>query len=166
MKPSKIHVSETPATQFLRAHGVVFDELPYEYLPHGGAQHSAAVLGLDPFTVVKTLVMQNQDAEPLLVLMHGNRTVSTKALARQLGCKSIQPCKPEIAERHTGYQVGGTSPFGTRKTMPVLIESSILALPRIAINGGRRGYLVGLEPGVCTRLLAAQPVQCALAESA
>lgn len=165
MTRSKAHTSETPATQFLRAQGVAFDEMPYEYLPHGGAQHSAQVLGLEPHTVVKTLVMQNQDAAPLLVLMHGNCTVSTKTLARQLGCKSIQPCKPEVAERHTGYLVGGTSPFGIRKTMPVFIESSILALPRIAINGGRRGFLIGIAPEVCTRLLGAVPVQCALHES-
>ena len=160
----KPHVSETPATQLLRARGVVFTEHPYEYLAHGGAQHSAAVLGFDPFTVVKTLVMQDQDAKPLLVLMHGNRTVSTKNLARQIGTKSVEPCKPEVANRHSGYLVGGTSPFGTRRDMPVYIESTILDLPRIAINGGRRGYLVGIDPQVCVTLLGAQPVQCALAE--
>ncbi len=160
----KQHVSETPATQLLRANGVAFTEHPYEYLEHGGAQHSAAVLGLDPFSVVKTLVMQDQDAKPLLVLMHGNRTVSTKNLARQIGAKSVEPCKPEVANRHSGYLVGGTSPFGTRRAMPVYIESTILGLPRIAINGGRRGYLVGIDPQVCVRLLGAQEVQCALAE--
>ena len=160
----KVHVSETPATQLLRAHGVPFTEHPYEYLEHGGAQHSAQVLGLDPFTVVKTLVMQDQDAKPLLVLMHGNRTVSTKNLARQIGAKSVEPCKPEVANRHSGYLVGGTSPFGTRRTMPVYIEETILALPRIAINGGRRGFLVQLDPQVCVQLLGAKPVQCALAE--
>ncbi len=160
----KQHVSETPATQLLRAHGVDFTEHPYEYLEHGGALHSAEVLGLDPFAVVKTLVMQDQDARPLLVLMHGNRTVSTKNLARQIGAKSVEPCKPEVANRHSGYLVGGTSPFGTRREMPVYIEGTILALPRICINGGRRGYLVGLDPQVCVRLLGARPVQCALAE--
>ncbi|MDP9900067.1 aminoacyl-tRNA deacylase [Variovorax ginsengisoli] len=160
----KQHVSLTPATQLLRANGIAFTEHPYEYLEHGGAQHSAAVLGLDPFTVVKTLVMQDQDAKPLLVLMHGNRTVSTKNLARQIGAKSVEPCKPEVANRHSGYLVGGTSPFGTRRAMPVYIESTILALPRIVINGGRRGYLVGIDPRVCVSLLGAQPVQCALAE--
>ncbi|MET0543875.1 MAG: aminoacyl-tRNA deacylase [Variovorax sp.] len=160
----KAHVSETPATQLLRAHKVDFTEHPYEYLEHGGAQHSAAVLGLDPFTVVKTLVMQDQDAKPLLVLMHGNRTVSTKNLARQIGAKSVEPCKPEVANRHSGYLVGGTSPFGTRRAMPVFIESTILELPKIAINGGRRGYLVGIAPRVCVELLGARPVQCALAE--
>ncbi|HEY9223614.1 MAG TPA: aminoacyl-tRNA deacylase [Variovorax sp.] len=160
----KPHVSETPATQLLRARGIAFTEHPYQYLEHGGAQHSAAVLGLDPFTVVKTLVMQDQDARPLLVLMHGNRTVSTKNLARQIGAKSVEPCKPEVANRHSGYLVGGTSPFGTKRDMPVYIESSILDLPKIAINGGRRGYLVGIDPQVCVSLLGAQPVQCALAE--
>ena len=160
----KEHVSETPATQMLRARGVAFTEHPYEYMEHGGALHSAAVLGLDPFTVVKTLVMQDQDAKPLLVLMHGNRKVSTKNLARQIGAKSVEPCKPEVANRHSGYLVGGTSPFGTRRDMPVYIEESILALPRICINGGRRGYLVGIDPQVCVDLLAARAVQCALAE--
>jgi len=156
------HVSETPATQMLRAHGVAFTGHPYEYLEHGGAQHSAAVLGLDPYAVVKTLVMQDQDAKPLLVLMHGNRTVSTKNLARQIGAKSVEPCKPEVANRHSGYLVGGTSPFGTRREMPVYIEESILTLPRIAINGGRRGFLVQMDPQVCMQLLGARPVQCAL----
>ena len=157
-----VHVSETPATQLLRAHQVEFTGHPYDYLEYGGAQHSAQVLGLDPFTVVKTLVMQDQDAKPLLVLMHGNRTVSTKNLARQIGAKSVEPCKPEVANRHSGYLVGGTSPFGTRRAMPVYIEESVLALPHITLNGGRRGYLVGLDPQVCVQLLGAKPVQCAL----
>ena len=160
----KAHVSETPATQMLRAHHVVFTEHLFEYLEHGGAQHSAEVLGLDPFTVVKTLVMQDENAAPLLVLMHGNRTVSTKNLARQIGAKSIEPCRPDVANRHSGYFVGGTSPFGTRKAMPVYIEESILALPEIAINGGRRGYLVGIDPQVCVALLGATSVRCALIE--
>ena len=160
----KDHVSETPATQMLRANRVAFTEHAYDYLAHGGAQHSAQVLGFDPFTVVKTLVMQDQDARPLLVLMHGNRKVSTKNLARQIGAKSVEPCKPEVANRHSGYLVGGTSPFGTRKAMPVYIEQSILGLSEIAINGGRRGYLVRLDPQVCTSLLGAKPVQCALVE--
>ena len=163
-KKDKAHVSETPATAVLRAAKVAFTEHPYEYLVHGGAQHSAQVLGFDPFTVVKTLVMQDQDAKPLIVLMHGNRTVSTKNLARQIGAKSVEPCKPEVAQRHSGYQVGGTSPFGTRRAMPVYVEATILDLPRIAINGGRRGYLVGIDPQVCVQLLGARPVQCALAE--
>ena len=156
------HVSETPATALLRARGIAFTEHPYEYLEHGGAEHSAEVLGFDPFTVVKTLVMQDQDAKPLIVLMHGNRKVSTKNLARQIGAKSVEPCAPEVASRHSGYQVGGTSPFGTRRAMPVYIEEGILALPRIALNGGRRGYLVGLDPQVCVQLLGARPVQCAI----
>ena len=160
----KAHVSETPATALLKAHGVAFTEHPYEYLEHGGAQHSAQVLGFDPFTVVKTLVMEDEKARPLLVLMHGNRKVSTKNLARQIGAKSVEPCKPEVANRHSGYLVGGTSPFGTRKAMPVYIEETILSLPRICINGGRRGYLVGLDPQVCVQLLGAKPVQCALEE--
>lgn len=160
----KAHVSETPATAFLKAHGVAFTEHPYEWLEHGGAQHSAQVLGLDPFTVVKTLVMEDDKGKPLLVLMHGNHTVSTKNLARQIGAKSVEPCKPEVASRHSGYLVGGTSPFGTRKAMPVYIEESILPLPRIVINGGRRGYLVGIEPQVCVRLLGAKAVNCALAD--
>lgn len=146
----------------LRAQGVSFTSHPYEYLEYGGAQHSAAVLGLDPFAVVKTLVMQDQDAKPLLVLMHGNRTVSTKNLARQIGAKSVEPCTPEVANRHSGYLVGGTSPFGTRRDMPVYIEASILQLPRIAINGGRRGFLVQLDPQACVQLLDATPVDCAL----
>jgi len=160
----KGHVSETPATALLRAQGVAFTEHPYEYVEHGGAQHSAAVLGLDPFAVVKTLIMQDQSAAPLVVLMHGNRTVSTKNLARQIGAKSVEPCKPEVANRHSGYLVGGTSPFGTRKAMPVYIESTILDLPRIWLNGGRRGYLVGISPQVCVQLLGATPVQCAIEE--
>ena len=160
----KQHVSETPATQWLKAHGVVFTEHPYAYLEHGGTEHSAASLGLDEHMVVKTLVMQDQDARPLIVLMHGDRKVSTKNLARQIGAKHVQPCKPEVANRHSGYLVGGTSPFGTKKDMPVFIEESILSLPRIAINGGRRGYLLQLDPQVCVRLLQAKTVQCALAE--
>jgi Cys-tRNA(Pro) deacylase len=156
------HGSETPATTWLRAHGVAFTEHPYDYVEHGGAKHSAAALGLDPYTVVKTLVMQDQDAKPLLVLMHGSLSVSTKNLARQTGAKSVQPCTPEVANRHSGYWVGGTSPFGTRKTMPIYVEETILALPRIAINGGRRGLLVGLAPQVLTDVLGAKPVRCAL----
>ena len=161
----KERVSETPATALLRQHGVAFTEHPYEYLEHGGAQHSAKELCMDPFTVVKTLIMQDQDARPLVVLMHGNRKVSTKNLARQIGAKSVEPCAPEVANRHSGYLVGGTSPFGTRRQMPVYIEETILGLPRIAINGGRRGYLVGIDPQICVDLLGATPVQCAIDEA-
>lgn len=160
------HVSETPATQLLRAKGVAFTEHPYDYVEHGGSAESARQLGLDEHSVVKTLVMQDQDARPLIVLMHGDRTVSTKNLARQIGAKSVQPCSPDVAQRHSGYQVGGTSPFGTRKRMPVYVEDSILQLPRIAINGGRRGFLVQLDPHECVRLLDARPVQCALGDEA
>jgi Cys-tRNA(Pro) deacylase len=160
----KTHVSETPATQLLRAKKVAFTEHPYEYMEHGGAQRGAEMLGLDPFIVIKTLVMQDQDTRPLIVLMHGNRTVSTKNLARQIGAKSVEPCKPEVAQRHSGYMVGGTSPFGTRREMPVYVESTVLELPRIVLNGGRRGYLIGIDPQVCVALLGARPVQCALAE--
>jgi Cys-tRNA(Pro) deacylase len=160
----RAHVSETPATHLLRAHKVEFTEHPYEYVEHGGANHSAEVLGMDPYAVVKTLVMQDERARPLLVLMHGNRKVSTRNLARQIGVKSVEPCAPEVANRHSGYLVGGTSPFATRREMPVYIEQTILELPRILINGGRRGYLVGIAPGVCVQLLAARPVNCALAE--
>lgn len=161
----KDHISETPATQLLKASNVPFTEHPYEYQEHGGALRSAEVLGFDPFMVVKTLVMQDQDAKPLIVLMHGNRTVSTKNLARQVGAKSVVPCQPEVANRHSGYLVGGTSPFATRKVMPVFIEASILELPKILINGGRRGYLVGIDPQVCVTLLAAKAVHCALASA-
>lgn len=163
-KKDKAHVSETPATQMLKAHKVAFTEHPYEYVEHGGTAESARQLGLDGHCVIKTLVMQDQDAKPLIVLMHGDCTVSTKNLARQIGAKSVEPCKPEVANRHSGYLVGGTSPFGTRKQMPVYIEQSILDLPRIAINGGRRGFLVQLDPRVCVELLSAKPVQCALAQ--
>jgi Cys-tRNA(Pro) deacylase len=156
------HVSETPAVAFLKANGVEFTEHPYEYREHGGAQHGAEVLGMDPFSVVKTLVMQDDKGRPLIVLMHGNRNVSTKSLARQIGAKSVEPCAPEVANRHSGYLVGGTSPFATRRKMPVYVERTILELPRICINGGRRGYLVGLSPEVCVRLLGAVLVECAL----
>ncbi|MEO8408488.1 MAG: Cys-tRNA(Pro) deacylase, partial [Oxalobacteraceae bacterium] len=154
----KEHISETPATQFLRKHGIAFSEHPYAYEERGGTAVSAQELGVDEHCVVKTLVMQDEAAKPLIVLMHGNRKVSTKNLARQIGAKSVEPCKPEVANKHSGYLVGGTSPFATRKTMPVYIEQSILQLPRILINGGRRGYLVGLAPTVCVQLLDARPV--------
>ncbi len=156
------HVSETPATQMLRAAGVAFTEHPYDYVEHGGTAESARQLGVDEHAVVKALVMQDEKAQPLIVLMHGDKQVSTKNLAREIGVKSVEPCKPEVAQRHSGYLVGGTSPFGTRKAMPVWVESTVLDLPRIYINGGRRGYLVGIEPGVLAGLLAARPVHCAL----
>jgi Cys-tRNA(Pro) deacylase len=157
------HVSETPATQWLKAQGVAFTEHVYDYVDHGGTAESSRQLGRPEHEVVKTLVMQDEKAEPLIVLMHGDRQVSTKNLARAIGAKSVEPCKPEVAQRHSGFLVGGTSPFGTRKAMPVYVEESILALPSILINGGRRGYLVGLEPRILTERLGAKPVQCAIA---
>lgn len=156
------HVSETPATQFLRRAGVAFTEHPYDYVDHGGTAESARQLGVDEHRVVKTLVMQDERAQPLIVLMHGDRQVSTKALAREIGVKSVEPCKPEVAQRHSGYLVGGTSPFGTRKAMPVYVEETVLALEKICINGGKRGFLVGLDPRLLPQLLDARPVHCAL----
>lgn len=140
---------------------MAFTEHPYDYVDHGGAAESSRQLGVDLHAVVKTLVMQDQDAKPLIVLMHGDREVSLKNLARDIGAKKVEPCRPDVAERHSGYKVGGTSPFGTRKPMPVFIESTILEMPRILINGGRRGYLLGIEPHVCVDLLHAKPVHCA-----
>jgi Cys-tRNA(Pro) deacylase len=160
----KEHISETPATQMLRKHKAVFTEHPYTYEEHGGTSVSSRELGVDEHHVVKTLVMQDEAARPLIVLMHGDCKVSTKNLARNIGCKSVEPCKPEVASRHSGYMIGGTSPFGTRKNMPVYVEDSILTLETIYINGGRRGYLVGIKPQLLTDLLNAKPVHCALAE--
>lgn len=158
------HVSETPATRWLRREGVEFSEHPYDYVEHGGTAESARQLGLDEHAVVKTLIMQTEAQRPLVVLMHGDCKVSTKNLARQIGCKSVTPCDPELAQRHSGYQVGGTSPFGLRKPLPIYVERSILALERLWINGGRRGYLVGIDPGVLEMKLKAQAVSCALKE--
>ncbi len=158
------HVSETPATQWLRRHGIAFTEHVYEYVEHGGTAESSRALGVPEHEIVKTLVMEDEAGTPLIVLMHGDRKVSTKNLARQIGRKRVEPCAPEVAQRHTGYQVGGTSPFGTRKTLPVFVERSVLALPRILINGGRRGYLVGIAPTVLTAALGATAVDCALPE--
>ena len=136
---------QTPATAFLKAHGIAFTEHSYEYVERGGTAVSAGSLGVPEHEVVKTLVMQDEQAKPLIVLMHGDRKVSTRNLARQAGRKSIEPCRPEVAQRHTGYQVGGTSPFGVRKALPIYMERSITALPSIYINGGRRGFLVRLK---------------------
>jgi Cys-tRNA(Pro) deacylase len=160
----KEHVSETPATHFLRKQRIAFTEHPYAYEEHGGTEVSARELGVNEHHVVKTLVMQDEAGKPLIVLMHGDRKVSTKNLARQIGCKSVEPCKPEVASRHSGYQVGGTSPFGTRKAMPVYIEQSIMTLDKIYINGGRRGYLIGISPAEMQKTLAMTPVNCALQE--
>ena len=158
----KEHISETQATQLLRKHQVSFEEHPYPYEEHGGTSVSARELGVPEREVIKTLVMQDEAARPMIVLMHGDCKVSTKNLARSIGCKSVEPCKPEVAQRHSGYMIGGTSPFGTKKTMPVYVEASILELPRIYINGGRRGFLVSLAPQVLLDLLKAKPVHCAL----
>ena len=158
----KEHISETPATQFLRRQGALFTEHPNAYDEHGGTSVSARELGVDEHQVVKTLVMQDESAKPLIVLMHGDCKVSTKNLARQIGCKSVEPCKPEVAQRHSGFMVGGTSPFGTKKVMPVYVEQGILLLPKIYINGGRRGYLVGIVPDLLVTLLKAKAVNCAL----
>ncbi|ABF07404.1 Cys-tRNA(Pro) deacylase [Cupriavidus metallidurans] len=161
MSKSK-HVSETPATQMLRKHGVTFGEHTYDYVDHGGTGESSRQLGVPEHDVVKTLVMEDEAAKPLIVLMHGDCSVSTKNLARQIGAKSVQPCKPDVAQRHSGYMVGGTSPFGTKKKMPVYVEASILTLDKIYINGGRRGYLVSVAPAVLEALVDAKPVECAL----
>ncbi len=158
------HVSETPATQFLRRHHVAFTEHPYEYIEHGGTAESARQLAVAEHEVVKTLVMQDERAAPLVVLMHGDRNVSLKNLAREIGCKKVEPCRPDVAQRHSGYLIGGTSPFGLRKVMPLVVETSVLDLPRIYINGGRRGFLVGIAPEVLVRVLGARAVHCASAE--
>jgi Cys-tRNA(Pro) deacylase len=157
------HVSETPATAQLKALGIAFSAHPYDYVEHGGTAESAKQLGALEHAVIKTLVMQDEAAKPLIVLMHGDCTVSTKNLARCVGAKKIEPCKPEVAQRHTAYQVGGTSPFGIKKIMPLYVERSILALPSIYINGGRRGFLVNIDPQVLLNSLGAIAVDCALA---
>jgi len=150
--------SATPAIHFLRRHGVEFREHPYRYEDRGGTQVSARELDIDEHIVIKTLVMQDEAREPLIVLMHGDREVSTKQLARQIGRRSIEPCAPAVAERHTGYLVGGTSPFGTRKPLPVFVERTVLELDRVYVNGGRRGFLVSLVPSEIVRVLGATAV--------
>ena len=159
----KSHVTETPATAWLRQRSCAFTLHPYDYVDHGGAARGAQCLGVDPHLVVKTLIMQDETAQPLVVLMHGDREVSTKNLAREIGHKSVQPCSPEVAQRHSGYQVGGTSPFALRKPLPVYVEASVLALDRIYINGGRRGLLLELAPSLLVEQLQASAVRCALA---
>jgi len=157
-------MATTPATAFLAKHGVEYTEHEFEYLEHGGTGHSSTSLGVPEHNVVKTLVMENERGEPLIVLMHGDRKVSTKELARQAGTKRIVPCQPEVATRHSGYLIGGTSPFGTRKRMPIYLERSVLALARIYINGGRRGYLLGMDPAELVRVLSPVLVDVALEE--
>ena len=157
----KDHASETPATALLKREKLAYTEHLYDYVERGGTAESARQLGVEEHHVVKTLVMQDEQAKPLIVLMHGDRQVSLKALAREIGCKRVEPCTPEVAQRHSGYLVGGTSPFGTRKPMPVYVEAGVLELPKIYLNGGRRGYLVGLDPRRAAELLGAVPVHCA-----
>ena len=156
------HAPETPAIRFLKAHRIAFSSHVYTYEEHGGTRVSARELNVDEHAVVKTLVFEDENARPLIVLMHGDCKVSTRELARQIGCKKVEPCTPEAANRHTGYLVGGTSPFATRKQMPVHIEKTILDLPLIYINGGRRGFLVGVHPHDILRTLNAKPVAAAL----
>ena len=156
------HAPETPATKFLRAAKVPFSTHLYAYEEHGGTKVSARELNVDEHAVVKTLVFENESGAPLIVLMHGDCKVSAKELARQAGCKKVEPCKPEVANRHTGFLVGGTSPFGTKKKLPVYVEKSILDLPLIYINGGRRGFLVGVHPHDLLRLLEPKTVTVAL----
>lgn len=145
----------------LKKHKVPYAEHTYDYVDHGGTSEAARQLGVDPHAVVKTLVLEDEHAKPHVMLMHGDREVSLKNLARQTGVKKMQPCQPAVAPRHSGYQIGGTSPFGTRKSMPVWVEQSILDLPQIYINGGRRGYLLALHPQVLVDLLQAKPVNAA-----
>lgn len=160
--PKPKHATESPGTAWLKQRQVPFEEHLYDYVERGGTAESARQLGVDEHAVVKTLVMEDEGAKPLLILMHGDRQVSTKELARQAGRKRVQPCSPEVAFRHTGYLVGGTSPFGTKKALPVYVESSVLGLPQIFINGGRRGFLVALDPAWLPKLLGANPVEVAL----
>ena len=155
--------SATPAVHALRRHGLAFTEHEYRYELRGGTKVSARELGVPEHQVVKTLVMEDEGKQPLVILMHGDREVSTKQLARQIGRKVVKPCAPDVAERHTGYQVGGTSPFGTRKPLPVFIERSILDLERVFLNGGRRGFLVQLDPRLAAAALEATPVDVAIA---
>lgn len=156
------HVSETPATAFLKRNKVAFTEHPYDYEERGGTRVSAAKLGVDEHAVIKTLVMEDEAKKPLVVLMHGDKEVSTKNLARQIDKKRIEPCAPDVAQRHSGYQVGGTSPFGLRKAMPIYVERTVLSLERIYINGGRRGFLVAIDPKELVRVAQAKPVDVAL----
>ena len=155
-------IPSTPAVLALRAAKVEFTPHFYNYEDRGGTAVSSRELGVDEHAVVKTLIMQDEAAKPCVVLMHGDRQVSAKALARHLGVNRIEPCKPEVAERHSGYRVGGTSPFGTRRKMPVYLEQSILELPRLYINGGSRGFLVSLQPQALVDLLQPVPVNVAI----
>ncbi|HEX8635657.1 MAG TPA: Cys-tRNA(Pro) deacylase [Pyrinomonadaceae bacterium] len=152
----------TPAVRLLRERKVEFEPHLYTYEERGGTRHSADALGVDEHAVVKTLVMETEARKPLIILMHGDREVSTKNLARSIGAKSVQPCDPAKAQKHTGYLVGGTSPLGTRARLPVYVERTIFALPKIYLNGGKRGFLVGIEPNVLRELLSAEEVEVAI----
>lgn len=152
----------TQATRLLKARGALWTEHLFRYEEHGGTRVPAQALGLDEHAVIKTLVMEDEKGAPLIILMHGDREVSTKELARQIGAKAVQPCTPEVAHRHSGYLVGGTSPLGTRKAMRIYVESTILELPRIYLNGGSRGFLVGLDPGDLGKAVDLVPVKVAL----
>jgi len=155
-------VSATPAVHALKQQGVPFTEHEYRYEDRGGTATSSRELGLDEHAVIKTLVMEDEDQHPLIVLMHGDREVSTKNLARQIGRKAVKPCAPDVAQKHTGYLVGGTSPFGTRKSMPIYMERSIADLERLYINGGRRGFLISMLPFDLVRVLSPLLVDVAL----
>ncbi len=161
---SKEKFPVTPATRLLRAHNIAFSGFLYPYEEHGGTAHSAHCLSVPEHCVIKTLIMEDERRQPLIVLMHGDRKVSTKELARLLNSKTITPCDPTVANKHSGYLVGGTSPFGTRKSMPIYLESSILALSKIYLNGGKRGFLVGLTPTDAQRLLNPILVKVAIVE--
>ena len=156
-------MSATPAIHFLRQHGITFAEHEYCYEERGGTAVSSRELGVDEHSVIKTLVMEDERKQPLIVLMHGDREVSTKNLARQIDRKTVSPCTPVVAQKHTGYMVGGTSPFGTRKAMPVFLERTVVDLDRIYINGGRRGFLIALSPGDLVSTLSPMLVDCAIA---
>jgi Cys-tRNA(Pro) deacylase len=162
---SKDASPSTPATRLLRARGIPFSEHHYRYEEHGGTRVSARELNVEEHAVVKTLIMEDGSAQPLVVLMHGDREVSTKQLARAIGAKSVVPCKPEVAHRHSGYLVGGTSPFGTRRSMPVYMEKTILDLPLVYINGGSRGFLLGIAPRDLAAVLAPTLVEVAIEPS-
>lgn len=159
---NKDHAPETPATKFLKAHKIAYSSHLYDYEEHGGTKVSARELNVNEHAVVKTLIFEDENSKPLIVLMHGDCKVSTKELARQVGCKRVEPCKPEVANRHSGYLVGGTSPFATKKTMPVYLEKTIIDLSVIYINGGRRGYLVGIHPHDLVQVLHPKTVEVAL----
>ena len=159
---SKEKFPVTPAIRLLREHNVMFSTHLYPYEEHGGTAHSARCLGVDEHQVIKTLIMEDERRQPLIVLMHGDRQVSTKELARVLGVKTIAPCDPAVASKHSGYLVGGTSPFGVRKAMPVYLEASILDLPLIYLNGGKRGFLISLLPAEVQRLLQPTRINVAI----